>query len=212
MEERKFSIEEALSYGWNATKNNLLFFIGFVIIILFINIVSNRVSNFLPNFPLPVAVITYLILLAINVMVNLGITKIALKYSAGDTADYNDLFSCSHLFFKYLFASLLYSLIFAAGLILLIVPGIIWAVKFSMFGYLIVDKEMGPIEALKRSAQITCGIKKELALFYLLSAIINIAGLLCLIVGLFVTIPTTLVALAFIYRKISQEGLLAKTI
>jgi len=42
-------------------------------------------------------------------------------------------------------------------------------------------------------------------LLYLLFALINILGALALIVGLFWSIPTTMVAEAFVYRKLSSQ-------
>ena len=88
----------------------------------------------------------------------------------------------------------------------MIVPGIIWAIKFQFFSYFIVDKEVGPIEALKKSAAITKGAKWDLFVFGALLGLINLAGALCVVVGLFATIPTTMVAIAFIYRKLLAES------
>ena len=108
-------------------------------------------------------------------------------------------------FFDYLIGSILYGLIVVVGLILLIIPGIIWAIKFQFFDYLIVDKGLGPIDALEKSSDITRGVKWDLFAFGILLAIINILGFLCLVVGLFVTIPVTLVAMAFVYRELLPE-------
>jgi uncharacterized membrane protein len=78
-------------------------------------------------------------------------------------------------------------------------------VKFSLFPYFIVDRRLGPIEALKASGIATMGAKVDLFLFGLLLSLINIAGFLCLIVGLFATIPTSLVAYAYVFRQLSPE-------
>ena len=88
------------------------------------------------------------------------------------------------------------------GFILFIVPGIIYGIKFMFAGYLIAEKTMGVIESLKKSSEITQGSKMNLFLFGILTALINVAGVLCLGVGLFITIPLTMVATAYIYRKL----------
>ena len=106
------------------------------------------------------------------------------------------------LFSKYILSLIIYGLIVLAGLILLIIPGIIWAIKFQFFGYFIVDKGLGPIESLKQSAKITKDTKWTLFLFGLLSGLINLLGALLLLVGLFATVPTTMMAKAFVYRKL----------
>ena len=70
-------------------------------------------------------------------------------------SEFADLFSYFPLFFKYLSGSILYELIIVGGMILLIIPDIIWRIKFQFFSCFIVDKGVGPIEALKRSSVIT---------------------------------------------------------
>jgi len=88
------------------------------------------------------------------------------------------------------------------GLILFIIPGIYLGIRFQFFNCFIVDQKTGVIESLRRSWQITQGNTWNLFLFGLLLAGINILGLLCLIVGLFITIPTTTIAYIFVYRKL----------
>jgi uncharacterized membrane protein len=102
-------------------------------------------------------------------------------------------------------ASLLYGLIVLGGFILLIVPGIIWCLKFSQYKYFIVEKNAGPVEALKLSAQATDGAKWKLFSFGFVCLGINLLGLICLGVGVLFTAPLTMVAMAFIYRKLRDQ-------
>ena len=88
---------------------------------------------------------------------------------------------------------------------MLIVPGVIWAIKYQFFAYLIVDKKMGPWEAIQKSGEMTAGNKGNLFLLGLILALINIAGAICLLVGLFATIPTTMLAIVYVYRKLLGE-------
>jgi uncharacterized membrane protein len=109
------------------------------------------------------------------------------------------------LFFKYLFGSILYVLIFCAGLILLIFPGIIWGIKFGLFPYFIIDKGLGPIKALKASAKTTMGARWDLLGFGFVVSIISLLGVLCLVIGIFATIPTTMIAAALVYRRLLSQ-------
>ncbi|MEA3324328.1 MAG: hypothetical protein U9Q37_04220 [Euryarchaeota archaeon] len=70
---------------------------------------------------------------------------------------------------------------------------------------MIVDKGLGPIDALEKSSEITIGVKWDLFIFGILLGILNLMGFACLVVGLFVTIPVTMVAMAFVYRKLLPE-------
>jgi hypothetical protein len=52
----------------------------------------------------------------------------------------------------------------------------------------------------------TTEIKWDLSILDLLLAVINFLGVLCLLIGLFATIPTTMVGWAFVYRKLLAQG------
>ena len=135
----------------------------------------------------------------------MGTIKITLDVLDKGETNLKTLFSYSHLLVKFILGAILYGLIVLGGLILLIVPGIIWAIKYQFFAYLIVDKNLSPMKAIKKSGEITAGKKGKLFLLGLLFALINIIGAICLFVGLFVTIPTTMIAWAYVYRKLMGE-------
>jgi uncharacterized membrane protein len=76
------------------------------------------------------------------------------------------------------------------------------AIKFRFYRYFIIDQRLGPIEALKRSYEITAGSEWELFLFYLLIIGVNLLGALACGIGLLATVPASMVAEAFVYRKL----------
>ncbi len=202
MNEKGFSPGEAIRYGWETMKNNIGFFIGLLIVAGIVTIVP-RIIQALTEKSLPVFSILFGILAAVlQMIVSLGLIRIALNFVDNVESRTSDLFSCIPLFFKYLLASILYGLIVMLGLILLIVPGIIWAIKFQFYGYLIVDRNLGPIEALKGSSAVTRGAKGDLFVLGFLLGLINLLGALCLLIGLFATIPTAMVSLAFVFRRL----------
>ena len=63
-------------------------------------------------------------------------------------------------------------------------------------------KQNGIIDSLEKSSVITKGIRWDLFVFGVFLILINIAGFLVFFVGLFVTIPTTMMAQAYVYRKL----------
>jgi uncharacterized membrane protein len=95
--------------------------------------------------------------------------------------------------------------VIGCSLILLGFPGIMWGVKFSLWPYFVIDKGLGPIAALKASSRTTMGVKRDLLGFNILLGLINLAGLLCLILGVFATYPTVIVAHALVYRQLSAQ-------
>ncbi len=202
---KKFVISDAVQFGWDITKSNIGFFIGLLIVAGLIQYVPDIVATIIEADAPVLSISIQIASFVLSVIIGMGLIKICLRFCDGEKGEFSDLFSCYPLFFKYLVGSILYGLIVAVGLILLIIPGIIWAIKFQFFDYLIVDKGLGPIDALEKSSKITRGVKWDLFLFAILLGIINLMGFLCLLVGLFVTIPITMVAMAFVYRELLPE-------
>ena len=96
-------------------------------------------------------------------------------------------------------------LICVAGMILLIFPMFIWGIKFQFFPYFIVEKGLGPVEALKASSRITMGAKWDLLGLWSVLGVIVILGMLCLGIGIFAAMPTVMVAVALTYRKLLSQ-------
>ncbi|MGQ0569421.1 MAG: DUF975 family protein [Armatimonadota bacterium] len=101
---------------------------------------------------------------------------------------------------------LIYAVFVAVGFVLLIIPGIILAARLSLYGFLMVDKGLGPRAALTRSAELTQGAVWDLFVFGLLLFGIVVLGALALFVGLFVALPTILMASAYVYRKLLAQA------
>ncbi len=203
---QKFSISEAIRFGWETTMKNLGFFIGllaaswaFFIALFFAMRMALEVNIFL-------GVILHIFYYVSTIVISMGLVKIALKFYDNEKGKFSDLFSQYRLFFNYLFALILYALIIWGGTLLLIIPGIIWGIKVWFFDYLVVDKKLGPIKALKKSSAITKGFKWDLLGFFFVAFVINLLGVLFLLIGLFVTIPVTMMATVFVYRKLLAQA------
>lgn len=212
---KSFSKKEALGFGWSQMKSHFWLFVGILIFSLFIQylpqfVISGINQSSKEKISLAAATI-YLVMLIFKLIIDLGTLGISLKINDNQPASFKDLFAYWKFLGKYLLGVLLCVLIVAAGLILLIIPGIILAIRFQYFSYFIVDKNLGPIEALKHSWRITKGNTFNLFLFGLLTGLINIAGAFCLVVGLLATVPMAMVAQAYVYRKLQSgsEGVAA---
>ncbi len=202
---QKFSKREAISFGWNTMNHNLGFFIGFLIAWGLLYIIPAVIAEITGKENVFLGAILRLADFTLTIIILMGLVKTALRFCDNEKGRFSDLFSQYGLFFRYLFARILYGLIVFGGTLLLIVPGFIWGIKFCFFEYFVIDKGLGPIEALKKSSAITKGHKWNLFVFFLMISGINLLGALCLFVGLFATIPTTIIAAAFVYRKLLSQ-------
>jgi uncharacterized membrane protein len=195
--------KEAISFGWKTTTENFFFFFGMLLIIFLISIGSSSLEEAFKQD------IVYFIILAISIFVNLmiqaGTIKISLDFADGKKSTLKELVNYANLTVKLFLTSLLYVIIVLGGFILLIVPGVIWSIKYSYYAYFIIENNATPLQALRMSANLTDGAKSQLFVLEILLALINIAGLLCLAIGLFITVPLTLIAKAYVYRKLGAQ-------
>jgi hypothetical protein len=90
-------------------------------------------------------------------------------------------------------------------LIAFLILVVILSIKLSLCLYFVVDKGLGPINALRASSRATRGAKWSLFVFGILCGLINLLGMLCFFVGLFATVPTVMVAMALVYRNLSEQ-------
>lgn len=107
-------------------------------------------------------------------------------------------------FWKYLVWGILYGLIVFGWCILLLIPWIIFAIRFKFFTYAIVDKWLWPVDALKYSWRITKWRAGEIFWFDCYFLWWNIVWMLCLLVGLVWTSAMTNISTARYYRLISN--------
>lgn len=203
MKTKGFSIREAISFGWEEMKKNFMFFLGFLIILFVAEIVINWFfarTNFNAT-----AQIGMTISLILSILIGFAVTKISLDAANNESLSLKNINKVLPRFLDYFLVQILTSLIVSVGFVLLIVPGIIWSIQFSMAPYLIIEKKLNPIEAMRESSRITKGNKWRLFIFSLLLALINIAGILVFIVGIFSTLPTAIIAHASIYNKLKTK-------
>ena len=135
-----------------------------------------------------------------------GVSFAYLKAARGDTLDVKDMFEVFHNYWNAVLANLLVGVIVIIGFVLLIVPGIIFACKLVFTPYLVVDRKMGVIEAVKESWRMTNGHAWKVFLIGLLSIPIGIAGLVCFGVGIIIAIMWITLAFASLYHAVSSSG------
>jgi len=128
---------KAISFAWLMVKKNLGFYIVLILIYFGFSALSGIVNfGFGQNQATPFMRVPLLLIIYIATYIAaLGIIKINLNCVDGKSLMLSDLFSCAHLFFKFIGATLLYSLLVFVGLLLFIVPGIIFGIKYSFYTF-----------------------------------------------------------------------------
>lgn len=195
----RFSIGEALSYGWKKLQENIGPLVSAALAILAVNVLFWLLGRG------ALAGLMSLIGWFVSVLISMGLIRIALKIVDGKPIETADLFQRVDLALPYIIASFIVWIMVGIGFVFLIVPGIYLAITFGFFGYNIVDKEHGIMQSIEQSAAITKAQKWDLFGFGVALFFFNLAGAIALGIGLLVTIPVSLLALAYVYRKLNGE-------
>jgi hypothetical protein len=135
-----------------------------------------------------------------------GLTRIHLEAARGQSPSFGLLFSGGDRFLALFAFTLLYGLIVGVGILLLIVPGIFFALAFAPAQFYVVDQRMGPIAAMQASWEATKGQKGDIFLLGLAGFGLGLLGLVMCLVGVFATFPLAMVAYAAMYTRISGNG------
>ncbi|MFC1992506.1 hypothetical protein ACFLV3_01680 [Chloroflexota bacterium] len=138
--------------------------------------------------------------------VDYGISFANLRAARGDKLEVKDMFDAFKYYINVVLASLLSGAIIVIGLVLLIVPGIIFACKLAFVPYLVMDRKMEAIEAVKESWRMTNGYASKVFLIGLLAIPICIAGLICFGVGIIFAFMWIRLAFASLYHAVSVPG------
>lgn len=103
-------------------------------------------------------------------------------------------------------AQFLAGLITLVGFIFFIVPGIYFMLRFMFASYVIVDEDLKIGESLKRSSQLTKGVKLKLFLFILVVFGMFLLGVIAFGVGTYIVSIVVSLALAHIYMQLADAA------
>jgi uncharacterized membrane protein len=233
MSSKSFSYREVLGFGWSAMKANFWFFVGVCVVLFLMSLLGQILGRIMERYPGAIPPFWFFALFAvtfiIQIILGIGLIKITLSFCDGLKPRFSTLFNGLDCFWRYLGTGLLYGLIIGGSSIACVLPFallskvmrsprlalpgfvvffilvIILSIKFGLCFYFVVDKGLGPINALRASSRATKGAKWSLFVFGILCGLINLLGMLCFFVGLFATVPMVMVAMALVYRQLSEQ-------
>jgi uncharacterized membrane protein len=198
-----------IGFGWTTFKKRPWFFVG---VTAFIGVASGLLSQ-LGSYTdkaggalLVLALAGVFVSIVGQMLIKMGTISFMLKaHDVPESSKLSDLLA-PEMFWTYFIASLVVGLFVGVGIILLIVPGIMWALRYLFVPYLVIDRKLGVMDALHESARITLGHKWQLLGLGILLILLNILGLVLLVVGLLVTVPVTMLALVHAYRTLEHAA------
>ena len=147
-------------------------------------------------------VISQIIQIAVMMPMVGGLIVLGIRRSADESLDAKTVINYFHLLLPILGMTLLLYLLVAVGLVLLVLPGIYLAVAYTMALPVLIDKNLGPWEALEASRKAITHRWWELFALHLVLGAINLATVITLGIGLIWTYPMTIIAHGIVYRRV----------
>ena len=201
---RGLPLGESIQFGWKTVQSSAVFIVGVTLVAWVVPAViewagdrafDTRLQEF------GISVIGSLV----SSTFALGLAKIYLRFRDGEMPVFENLFDGLARLHIYIAAMIILGIAVVMGLVLFVVPGIIFLLRLWFVGFVVVDERVGPLEAIQRSWDMTRGFTLDLFLLFLLLLGLNLLGAIALGVGLLVTVPISGLALAFIYRHLKPR-------
>lgn len=218
------SVTQILSFAWNTYKKQpILYTLLLLIIPNLIPFLYELAASFL-LFPLTKAIennpdqvllsifgggislIRSLISFALSSLLLAGITLVSLKIVRGEDVSVKMIFSQKRAVLPFLLTSIIVGAIAVPAFLLFIIPGIIWMIATSFAYYFIIDKGMGPIQALQASLSLTKGSRLKLFGWGCLMLLLSFIGAIPVLLGLLVVLPLSNIGIAKMYSTLLQTS------
>lgn len=209
-----WQLEEVVRHGWETVKREPILIVVQLIVLILPNVFSRApdvlkaLNIFEPNHPVLLLVTAVMAIAGALVgwFLQVGQVRLFLAATRNQPVRFEVLFSGIDRFLPFAGMAIVSSLAMGVGFLLLIVPGVILAIGFSLAKYYVIEQEKGVIESLQASWEATRGNKGDLFVFMLVYAALIIGGLCACGIGIFITMPLAEIALAAIYLRRSGEA------
>lgn len=208
------SIRESFSYGWGVIFDKA--FLTLLAAVIITGLLNGPMTitwksggsdwlNLIWVFPVVVLGMAYAFLF--KPVVNYGLRYLFLKAIRDEETELKLLFEgFRNKYFKIVLANLIVVALAVIGFVLLIIPGIIVLVRLAFVPYLVMDKDLEPMQAVEKSWQLTRGYGWKIFGMAIISIVIIIAGLLFLIVGVIISFMWVQSAFATLYQSVISQS------
>lgn len=196
--------------GWNVLKNHFLILFLAVILAALLDMpmgYKQYLENRGDSFSVGVSffnLIGFIYYIMIITPFNYGFDWIYLTASRKKEPQFEEILSGFKKYLVVILSHLLVIGIVGFGFVLLIIPGIYLLCKLVFVPYLVMDKNVDPIQAIKLSFYLSKGYFWTIFGMGIMSFFIIILGIICLFVGVFVSIVWIHSAFAVLYNAVEE--------
>ncbi len=210
-----FDMGRAFSYGWTKFQANagpiivveLVVFVAFIIAFALSFAIRSAVGGGFFAAILASAV-TNLLTWVIVGIAQIGMYRSVLSITAGQPVEFGRVYSTENIG-PYIVLQLIVGVATFVGTLLCILPGIVFSF-FSFFApFFLLDQHQEPMDAIKSSFRMVNANLGSMIPFAIVAFLVYVVGFIVCGVGVLVTAPIALIAIAFAYRTLNGQPVAA---
>lgn len=207
-----FSPDAGSSYrvGWKVMG---AYFVELLVVTIIYGIIAGPVSIFqwktdrFEWFLVPLILFALLYGIFVAGPIGYSVKWVFLKAVRGEHIEIRDMFAAfQRNYWNVVIANIVVDIIIGLGVVMLIVPGIIFACRLAFVPYLVMDREMDVMDALRTSWDMTRGYGWQIFFMGFLAIFIVIGGLILLFVGVIISSMWISAAFASIYYSVVLQN------
>ena len=144
------------------------------------------------------------VVLLLSAFMQAGVTRASLEVADGRRIEVGTFFRFDE-FGKVVVAALLVGLGTAVGILLFVLPGLVFAFFAQFTLFFVIDKRMAPVDAIRASFTLVTRNLGAVVLLFLAVYAANLVGSALCGVGQLVSFPVGLLATTWMYRRLQDE-------
>jgi uncharacterized membrane protein len=203
--ENQMTVGSFLNFGVENAKRHFLKFLGLSIIAVVVLAIGGGISVALAGLDEMGTIIGSLLVLFLCITISFGFLKNVLNLCRGEKINIKAFVHAKLMtILNFFVLMVLLTIILSIGYTLLIIPGIILSVMLCPAPFLVIDRDMGPIDAVKESIKMTSGHKMDIFLGSFISLLVaNVLSVF--IITLIFTIPMAMFIYVYPYLQLTGQ-------
>jgi hypothetical protein len=153
-----------------------------------------------------IPLISLTLVLIIRSYFEAGYIKIMFGVISGRATGIEELFTGGYRFyFRYVILNVIIGLILLAGTLLLLAPGIYFAVRLQFAPLILIDDDCSVFASIKRSWELSEGIFPQLFNVSFVLFLYGAVGILLFVIGAYFTFPDSLLGFTLLYKDVKKR-------
>jgi len=191
-----FDIKDILAKAWELFKSQALFHIGYMVLI---GAIQAGFTLYLPDFTF-----IYSILLAPPIVC--GFYLVANRQSQKEYIDFQNYFDGFKYWWNLVSTNLISSIVIVLGIVCFILPGVYLLIGYMFCMLFVIFGGFDFWTSMELSRRLVHTNWLKFFLFGLALFALNVVGFLLLIVGLFITVPMTYLAVYILFEELTIDA------